>query len=234
MRRASAYGLGLSLLLSPRLAPAAETEANEPGEDPDVVLSEDTWYVRLDLSLAYTRSEQQFHPTRDDTQKSTLTVAGLGPAVQLGAGLRLGTDVTLGALGRVVHSPVTRWEGSWESKAQGMYYGELFIDHRLPDTVMRLGAGIGPGWVYTLGPAQEGYGGLGPVATLWFGLDLPTSSRVAVGLGLDATGSAINNSHSLGGESTDFSTFMLVVGLSCTLRISEPSWPKNMPALARL
>jgi hypothetical protein len=141
--------------------------------------------------------------------------------------------VTLGGLGRLVHSPLTRWDGAWQNKAQGVYYGEVFIDHRLPGTVLRLGGGIGPGWVYTLGPEQEGYGGVGPVGSVWLGMDFPTSERVALGIALDATGAAIRNSHDVAGTRNDFDTFFMVIGLSVSLRISEPSWPKNLPSLAR-
>lgn len=232
MRRGPSAAVLALIVLVPH-ATHAEEAASQPVEDPDLILSEDSWYLRLDAGFAYTREQATFHPTRDSSQKTSLDVSGLGPSIQLAIGARLGSDVTLGGLGRLVHSPVTQWEDGWQSKSQGIYYGEVFIDHRLPETVLRLGGGIGPGYLYTLGPEREGYGGIGPVATIWLGIDAPTSARVATGVTLDVTGAAIRQSHDVGGLRNDFSTFMLVVGISFSLRVSEPSWPKGMPTLAR-
>jgi len=214
-------------------APALASEPVATEDEADVVLSSDSWYLRLDVGGAYLRTTTRFHPVADDSQDDKLEPQGAALTLQLAAAARLGRDVTLGGLGRMVHSPANRWDGEWRDTPQGLYYGALFLDHRLPARVLRLGGAVGPGVLYSFDPAGEGFSQWGPVGSVWLGLDLPSSKRVALGLTADLTGAAMREHHSLDGAQHQFDTFMLVLGLAFTLRISEPSFPKSMPALAR-
>ncbi|MBK7581385.1 MAG: hypothetical protein IPI67_14375 [Myxococcales bacterium] len=225
-------GVAACALLDTFSAPAAAADAVPVEEDADAILSTDSWFLRLDVGAAYLRTTTRFHPVADDSQKSQFEPNGVALTLQLAIAARLGRDVTLGGLGRLVHSPANNYEGTWHDTPQGLYYGALFIDHRLPARVLRLGGGIGPGHLYSVDPAQQGFGQWGPVGTIWLGLDLPSSSRVALGLTADVTGAAMRQTHELAGAAHQFDTFMLVMGLSFTIRISEPSWPKSMPSLA--
>lgn len=230
--RLAAAALGLCLLV-PRAAFAAEEEAAAEWEDPDVILSSDAWFIRLDVGGGYLRANTRFHPVADDSAESKLEPYGAAVTLQLSIAARLGRDVTLGGLGRLVHSPANYEEGEWHDSPQGMYYGAIFLDHRLPAKVLRLGGAVGPGYLYSIDPTYEGFGQWGPVGSIWLGLDLPASSRVALGLTLDFTGGAMRERHELDGVQHQFDTFMMVLGLAFTLRISEPSWPKTLPTLAR-
>lgn len=230
MKHATVLSAALALFW---LQPARAAEPAPPAEDPDVILSSDSWFPRLDVGTAYVRASTRYHPTSDDSQTSKLEPEGAAATLALAVAARLGRDVTLGGLARLVHAPANHYEGEWHDTPQGLYYGALFIDHRLPARVLRLGGGIGPGHVYTVDPEESGFGQWGPVGSVWLGLDLPTSSRVALGLTADFTGAAIRERHSLDGRGHQFDTFLLVLGLGFTLRISEPSWPKSMPSLAR-
>ena len=209
-------------------APSAEQE-----EDPEVVLSTDSWFIRLDLGAAYARAETRYQPSGGGGNEQKLAVSGAAATLQMAIAARLGRDVTLGGLGRLVHAPASSREGSWSDSPQGMYYGELFIDHRLPANVLRLGGGVGPGYIYSVDPVGQSFGSVGPVATAWLGLDLPSSARVAWGLTADVTGAAMRARHAVAGVQSEMKTFMLVIGLAVTLRISEPSWPTGLPSLAR-
>ncbi|MEZ4225711.1 MAG: hypothetical protein R3B13_32465 [Polyangiaceae bacterium] len=198
----------------------------------DEALSIDSWYIRGDASLAYVNAATEYHPTADDSQKKRLVADGMGLGLHLGVGLRPVTDVTLGLLGSITHVPLTRLDGQFSGKGQGLYYGQAYIDHRLPVKVLRIGAGAGLGQIYTFGPEEEGYAGLGPVGSIWLAIDLPTSRHVALGVVAEFTGSAIRDTHDLQGEEHEFNTFMLVASIGFSLRISEPSLPKSMPSLA--
>lgn len=223
-------------LASLGIAPAHAAEPQPPPleEDPDVVLSSDSWFLRLDVGGAYLRTTTRYHPTADEEAKSTLEPSGAAITLQLAAAARLGRDVTLGGLGRLVHAPANYVDGEWHDTPQGLYYGALFIDHRLPAKVLRLGGAVGPGVLYSFDRDEEGMSQWGPVGSIWLGLDLPTSSRVAVGLTADLTGAAMREHHSYDGANHQFDTFMLVLGLAFTIRISEPSLlPRSLPTLAR-
>ena len=217
-----------------KTAAAAEAETPlPPEEDPDVILSSDGWLLRLDLGAAFTRTETRIEPSAGSGGAYTADATGAAATVQLAMAARLGRDVTLGGLGRLVHAPATRRDDAWDNNPQGMYYAELFIDHRLPARALRLGGGVGPGYIYTVDPPGDGFGAVGPVGSLWLGLDLPSSPRVAWGLTADFTGGAMKTTHSVAGEPSDMRTFMMVIGLAVTLRISEPSLPKALPNLAQ-
>ena len=222
-----------------QLAEAAEAAEAAEGEtstddDPNIVLSYDGWFLRADVGLAYTHTVTRHHPVGDDSDKRTLEADGLGPTLDLAVAARLGRDVTLGGLGQLVHSPATLREDDAEARAQGLYYAAVFVDHRLPWSIVHLGGGAGGGYIYASGPDDESIGGLGPVGTLWLGLDFPSSSRVALGVVFDVVGAAMKDEQSIdGGGRHEFDTFLLVIGASFTLRISEPSWPDSFPPLAR-
>lgn len=215
--------------------PEPATGEEEPGEeDPDVVLSSDSWFIRLDVGGAYLRATTRYNPVSDDSDRDQLEPMGAAITLQLAVAARLGRDVTLGGLGRLVHAPANYYRGEWHDTPQGLYYAELFIDHRLPAKVLRLGGGVGPGVLYTVDPTQESFAQWGPVGSVWLGLDLPTSSRTALGLTADFTGAAMRDRHSFDGSQHQFDTFMLVLGIAVTIRVSEPSlWPRSLPSLAR-
>lgn len=199
-----------------------------------MVLSSDAWYLRLDVGGAYLRATTRYHPTADEDAKSKLEPSGPAITLQLAAAARLGRDVTLGGLGRLVHAPANYFDGEWHDTPQGLYYGALFIDHRLPAKVLRLGGAVGPGVLYGFDRDESGMTGWGPVGSVWLGLDLPTSSRVAVGLTADLTGAAMRERHTYDGARHQFDTFMLVLGLAFTIRVSEPSLlPRSLPSLAQ-
>ncbi len=218
---------------APRPAPATSEEGPEE-EDPDLVLSSDSWFLRLDVGAAYLRATTRYNPVSDDSDRDQLEPMGAAITLQLAAAARLGRDVTLGGLGRIVHSPANYYRGEWHDTPQGLYYAEVFIDHRLPAKVLRLGGGVGPGVLYTVDPTQESFAQWGPVGSVWLGLDLPASSRTALGLTADLTGAAMRDRHSFDGSQHQFDTFMLVLGIAVTIRVSEPSlWPRSLPTLAR-
>lgn len=220
--------------LAARPAVGAEPEAAAEEEDPDVVLSSDAWFLRLDVGGAYLRATTRYRPVADESQKSKIEPNGAAITLQLAAAARLGRDVTLGGLARLVHAPANYYYGEWHDTPQGLYYGAIFLDHRLPAKVLRLGGAVGAGHLYTVDPDQESFGQWGPVGSVWLGLDLPTSSRVALGLTADLTGAAMRENHSFDGAQHQFDTFMLVLGLAVTIRVSEPSLlPKSMPTLAK-
>jgi hypothetical protein len=217
-------------------ATAAEPDPAEPSAEDiaaDQALSYDTWYIRADAGLAYVRTATQYHPVSDDSQKRRLVADGMGLSLRLGVGLRPAVDVTLGILGGITHVPLTRLDGQFSGEGQGLYYAMAYVDHRLPAKILRVGGGAGLGQVYTFGPEEENFSGLGPVGGLWLALDVPSSRRVALGIVAEVTGSALRDTHHAFGEDHDFNTFLLVAGLSFSMRISEPSLPKSMPTFAR-
>lgn len=214
-------------------AGSAQAEDAVAAEDPEVILSSDAWFLRFDIGAAYTRAVTRYRPSSGGSAERPLESWAFAGALELAVGARLGRDVTLGALGNLTHAPVTQWEGEWHSRSQGMYYAAMFLDHRLPAKVLRLGGAVGPGRVYAPGPEPVDVSGWGPVGSIWLGLDVPNSSRVALGLTADVTGAAARDHVTLGGIAHDANLFLLSVGLSMTLRISEPSWPKTFPKIAR-
>jgi hypothetical protein len=224
----------LATLAQPALAEEPEEEElAEQDEDPDFVLSYDGWFVRMDAGVAYLRALSEFDPPDSAGPDTEMEAIGFGPSLQLAIAARLGRDVTLGGLGGTVHAPATRQNGQWKGNGQGMYFAAAFIDHRLPAKILRLGGGAGGGYFYTVGPNEERVNGVGPVGALWLGIDSPTSARVAIGVVFDMTAGAMRDTRNLSGVATQFDTFMLALGVSFTLRISEPSWPKSFPRLAR-
>ena len=230
MRRALLLSVAVLALAHPAFA--QEEEELSPEEDPDVVLSYDSWFLRLDVGVGYMRALTNYEPDGGGGEEQELELVSAAPMLELAVAGRLGRDVTLGGLGSLAHAPVTQHDGSWQSDSQGLYYAALFIDHRLPAKVLHIGAGVGPGYVYTFGPEEKHFGNLGPVGTAWLGVDLATSSRVAIGLVADFTGAAITDTHSIAGVRHHVSTFMMVLGLSFTIRISEPSFPDALPSVA--
>ncbi len=234
MRVGSLAFLCLAMLQWAPAARGAEPEEEESAEDiaADQALSYDSWYIRADAGLAYVRADTAYHPVSDDSQKRRLIADGMGVSLRLGVGIRPAVDVTLGVLGGLTHVPLTRLDGQFSGEGEGLYYAMAYVDHRLPAKILRIGGGAGLGQIYTFGPEEEDFSGLGPVGGLWLALDVPSSRRVAVGIVAELTGSALRNTHSAFGEEHDFNTFMLVAGLSFTLRISEPSLPKSMPTFA--
>ncbi len=222
------------------LLAAIEAHAAKPEEEElsaediaaDQALSYDVWYIRADVGLAYVRAETKYHPQSDDSQKKSLIADGMGLSLRLGVGVRPATDVTLGILGAITHVPVTRLDGQFNGEGEGLYYAMAYVDHRLPAKILRIGGGAGIGQVYTFGPEEEDFSGVGPVGGLWLAIDAPSSRRVALGIALEVTGAALRDTHSVFGETHDFNTFMLVAGLHFTMRISEPSLPKSMPSFA--
>lgn len=235
MKRPSTVRIGIATLVlwsTPAWAESAPATAPEEEEDLQVVLSTDGWYLRLDVGGAYTRTTTRFHPSGDDSAKEKLELEGWAPTLALSAGGRLGSDVVLGGLFRVIHVPRATSTAEGVEGRAGTYFGELFLDHRLPARILHLGGGIGPGYVYSIGPANESFGAWGPVASVWLGLDAPTGKRVALGLVADFTGAAIRETHVVRGTTNEFQTFMLAMGLAITLRISEPSLPRSLPSIA--
>jgi hypothetical protein len=223
----------IALLALARSAFAAEPTEEEIEAEQFAQLSEDTWFIRLEAGGAYVRALTQYRRSGADVAQQKHEVMSFAPTVELAIAARLGRDVTLGVLGSIAHAPAVRDSDGWHGKSQGMYYAAAYIDHRLPARVLHLGGGIGPGYLYTTGPELEDFGGIGPVGTVWFGLDLPSSKRVALGLTADVAAGAISHTHALDDGRNDFDVFMLVVGLAFTIRISEPSWPSSLPSLAR-
>lgn len=218
----------------PSLAHGAEAEAPPEEEDPDVVLSNDSWFIRLDVGLAYLRANTRYFPVADESEKGKFEPEGTAITLQMAIAARLGRDVTLGGLGRIAHAPANHYDGEWNDTPQGLYYAAAFIDHRLPAKVLRLGGAVGPGVLYTLDPARDSFTQLGPVGSVWLGVDLPTSSRTALGIVADFTGAAMRDRHSFDGRQHQFDTFMLVLGLAFTIRVSEPRLiPRSLPSLAR-
>jgi hypothetical protein len=235
MARHRLFRLLAPVLLAPvLLARPARAQEPPPEEDHFVQLSEDTWFLRLEAGGAYLRSVTRYRRAGSDEPRDRLEVSSFGPTIELAIAARLGRDVTLGGLGSIAHSPAVRDSDGWHGTSQGLYYAALYIDHRLPARILHLGGGIGPGYLYTVGPELEDFGGLGPVGTLWLGLDLPSSKRVALGITGDFTAGAMQDTHGLDDGRNDFDVFMFAIGLAFTIRISEPSFPTSMPKLAVL
>ncbi len=224
----------VAALIWPAGARGAEPEAPPEEEDADEVLSSDSWFLRLDVGVAYLRANTRYFPVADDSEKGKLEPEGAAVTLELAVAARLGRDVTLGGLGRIAHAPSNYYDGEWNDTPQGLYYAAAFIDHRLPAKVLRLGGAVGPGVLYTIDPSRDSFSQLGPVGSVWLGVDLPTSSRTALGLVADFTGAAMRDRHSFDGRQHQFDTFMLVLGLAFTIRVSEPRLiPRSLPTLAR-
>ena len=85
----------------PSLAHGAEAEAPPEEEDPDVVLSNDSWFIRLDVGLAYLRANTRYFPVADESEKGKFEPEGTAITLQMAIAARLGRDVTLGGLGRI-------------------------------------------------------------------------------------------------------------------------------------
>ncbi len=226
--------LAVAQLWTARAAAADPDDEELSAEDiaADQALSYDVWYIRADVGLAYVRAETSYHPQSDDSNKKSLIADGMGLSLRLGVGVRPATDVTLGILGAITHVPITRLDGQFSGEGEGLYYAMAYVDHRLPAKILRIGGGAGIGQIYTFGPDEENFSGIGPVGGLWLAIDAPSSRRVALGIALEVTGAALRDTHSVFGQDHDFNTFMLVAGLHFTMRISEPSLPKSMPSFA--
>jgi hypothetical protein len=193
----------------------------------------DAFHLRLNAGAAYARAFTRYEPSDGSGSRESVDAWSPALALEAGVGLRLGRDVSIGILGGAIHGPVTHVEGSWDESYQGAYYGMLFIDHHFPhQRVVHLGAAVGPGFVHSVGPDGEGFGGWGPVGQAFFGFDLRMSKTVRFGILGTLTGASIRETHAVGARDFDFDTFFFALGAAFTVRVADFKFPTSMPTLA--
>ncbi len=211
-----------------------EEETLEEIEIEEASPFKDAFHLRMSAGAAYARAFTRYEPTQGSTGRESLEASSPALSLEAGVGARVGRDVSLGLTGGVVHGPLTRLEGSWRDDSQGEYYGLFFIDHHFPhQRVIHLGAAIGAGYVHSLGPSQEGYGGFGPAGQAFFGFDLRMAKTVRFGVLGTLTVTSIRQSHSISGPDYDFDTFFVALGAAFTVRVSDFKFPTSLPTLAR-
>lgn len=194
----------------------------------------DAFHLRMNAGAAYARSFTGYEQSSGNGDKERLNASSPALVLEAGVGLRLGRDVALGILGGAIHGPVTNLDGAWTESYQGAYYGLLFIDHHFPrQRVLHLGAAIGPGFIHSVGPDENGFGAWGPVGQAFFGFDLRMGKTVRFGILGTLTAGAIRETHALGGIDHDFDTLFFALGAAFTVRVADFKFPTSMPTLAR-
>jgi hypothetical protein len=194
----------------------------------------DAFHLRMNAGAAYARWITRYEPSDGNGDKQSLNTHSPALHLEAGVGLRLGRDVSLGILGGAIHGPVTNLEGEWSESYQGAYYGLLFMDHHFPhQRTVHMGVAVGPGFVHSVGPDEQGYGAWGPVGQAFFGFDLRMGKTIRFGILGTLTGASVKETHAIAGNDQDFDTFFIAIGAAFTVRVADFKFPTSMPTLAR-